>query len=245
MRLNVLGSSSKGNGYILQNGDEALIIECGIKIREVLKSLGFNTKKISGCLVTHEHGDHAKYVEDYLEHMDVYMSEGTANSLPYKKDRRPRILSPLMPIIVGSFKILPFPTEHDSSEPFGFLIEHPDIGVMLFATDTYYMQYKFDNLDHILIECNYDEQLLMRNVAEGLVHPAVRKRTIGSHMSIDTTIRTLLANDMKNVRNIVLLHLSTQNSDSGMFVDRVSTQTGRRVVVAKQGLELELTKTPF
>ena len=30
MVLKVLGSSSKGNGYILDSGSEALILECGV-----------------------------------------------------------------------------------------------------------------------------------------------------------------------------------------------------------------------
>ena len=37
MKLIVLGSSSNGNCYILDNGNEALIIEAGIRFQEVKK----------------------------------------------------------------------------------------------------------------------------------------------------------------------------------------------------------------
>lgn len=40
MELRVLGSSSSGNCYILDNGNEALIIEAGIRFIDV-KRLGF------------------------------------------------------------------------------------------------------------------------------------------------------------------------------------------------------------
>ena len=35
MELTVLGSSSKGNSYVLQNNNEALVIEAGVSLKEV------------------------------------------------------------------------------------------------------------------------------------------------------------------------------------------------------------------
>ena len=39
MRLNVLGSDSNGNCYILQTDTEALIIEAGVRMSDVKKAL--------------------------------------------------------------------------------------------------------------------------------------------------------------------------------------------------------------
>ena len=64
MVLKVLGSSSQGNCYILENRDEALIIEAGVRFIEVKKALGFDIRKVSGCLITHQHNDHAKATSD-------------------------------------------------------------------------------------------------------------------------------------------------------------------------------------
>ena len=61
MKLKVLGSNSLGNCYILENKDEALIIEAGIKFAKVKESLNYNISKIVGCLVSHEHNDHAGF----------------------------------------------------------------------------------------------------------------------------------------------------------------------------------------
>jgi len=55
MKLEVLGSSSLGNCYILSDDNEALLIECGVSFNEVKKALNFNVKKIVGCVVSHSH----------------------------------------------------------------------------------------------------------------------------------------------------------------------------------------------
>lgn len=52
MQLKVIGSSSKGNCYILENDKEALILECGVPFMETKKAIDFNLHKISGCLIT-------------------------------------------------------------------------------------------------------------------------------------------------------------------------------------------------
>ena len=64
MKLKILGSSSSGNCYILDNGNEALIIEAGIKLLDVKKALGWNIRKVVGCLITHQHNDHSKYIKN-------------------------------------------------------------------------------------------------------------------------------------------------------------------------------------
>ena len=57
MKLTIVGSSSKGNGYLLEadNGDQ-LLIEAGCHLREY-KVIG-NLKRscARGMLVSHEHG---------------------------------------------------------------------------------------------------------------------------------------------------------------------------------------------
>lgn len=56
MLMKCNGSSSLGNGYALIEGDEILLIECGVPAKEMLKSINYQTLKATGCLVSHEHG---------------------------------------------------------------------------------------------------------------------------------------------------------------------------------------------
>ena len=66
MKLKILGSSSEGNCYILENDKEALILEAGVSFGKVKKALDFNISKIVGVLVTHEHGDHAGHLQHFF-----------------------------------------------------------------------------------------------------------------------------------------------------------------------------------
>ena len=54
--LKVLNSGSSGNGYLLTNGKETLILECGVKFAECKKALNFDISSIVGCTISHEHG---------------------------------------------------------------------------------------------------------------------------------------------------------------------------------------------
>lgn len=250
MKLTVLNSNSRGNCYILQNDTEALVIECGVRFAEVKKALDFNISKVVAVLVSHEHGDHAKAVNDALNAaLPVCTSNGTIDALIAKG----QIKGSRLPIAVpckntfqcGNFKIMPFDVQHDCAEPYGFLIHHPETGYILFATDTYYIKYNFPNLSHILIECNYSAEILNENYREGKTIKHVRDRVIQSHMSLDACKELLRSNDLSQVRNIILLHLSSDNSDSEQFLKEIKGATGKRVFIAKKGLELELTKDLF
>jgi phosphoribosyl 1,2-cyclic phosphodiesterase len=247
MKLHVIGSSSSGNCYVLDNGKEALIIECGIAFKKVQAELGFNISRVAGALVSHEHGDHAKHVGKFLEaRIPCYMSEGTRDALHLNDHRLVCGMLPGgNPYHVGNFLVQGFETEHDAADPFGFLIYHPECGLTLFATDTYYLAYSFPPLNNILIECNYRLDILEANIASGNLNPALRNRTIKSHMSFDTCKETLLANDLSKVNNIVLIHLSSGNADAAAFRDGIQKATHKNVHVAEPGLEILFNKTPF
>ena len=82
MQLKILGSSSAGNCYIFDNGDECLLLECGVNYRDIQVAVDFDMNKISGCLVSHEHGDHIKSISKVLgARIPCYMSKGTARAL--------------------------------------------------------------------------------------------------------------------------------------------------------------------
>lgn len=247
MELTVLGSSSSGNCYILQNDTEALIIECGVSLREVKKAVNFNVSKIVGCLVSHEHGDHSKCVKDFLKaRINVWMSEGTRNNVKYdKSDFLPLLAESGKKFKIGGFTVLPFGVKHDAAEPMGFFINHEETGNVLFVTDSYYIPFTFVNLNNILIECNYRKDLLEANIEAGRIPAALRDRTLQSHMSFDTCKEALLANNLKAVNNIVLIHLSDGNSNAQEFNRDIHKATGKRVHVADKGLKIKLNRTPF
>lgn len=250
MVLSVLGSASTGNAYVLQNEGEALLIEAGIAFKKVVTALEGNISKVVGCLISHEHGDHAGRINEVLNAViPVYATHGTIEAAKVTSEWKPRELERegegYKVQTLGRFKVIPFATKHDCAEPVGFYIWHPETGGVLFATDTYYLPNTFKGLNNVLIECNYDPEILDRNVEEGRIIPTLRERVRESHLSIDTCIDALRANDLKAVNNIVLIHLSAGNGDPVAFRERVYRATGKRVHIATPGLSINFNKTPF
>lgn len=236
MRLKVIGSSSAGNGYILENDREALLIEAGCRFAEVKEALGYNIRKVAGCIVSHEHKDHARYVEEVkAAGIPVLGGEGIHPT---------KTIEPRHGYRLGGFKIIPLPVEHDVP-CFAFLVQHEDMGKLLFVTDTMTFNYRIDGLSHILIEANYSDRRLDDNIEAGLLPESLRERIIRSHMEIGTTIDVLKSLDLSAVWNIVLVHLSEGNSDAQDFIRRIEAETGRTATVAVPGLTMNIKDLPY
>lgn len=246
MQLHVLRTSSAGNGYILENNDSALLIECGVRFSEVKKALGFKVWKIEGALLTHEHLDHARYVSDYLRHgIKVYSGAGTLEAMDVATHHNSVAVRSKQQLQFGSFQVMPFDVVHDTAQPFGFYINHPDIGNTLFVTDTNWLPFKFDGLNNLIIEANYCGEILDRNILEGYIPALVRDRVMRSHMSIKKLVGILKENDLSQVNNIVLIHLSDGNSNAADFERQVRQATGKTVIAADKNMTVNLNKTPF
>lgn len=247
MNLKIIGSNSEGNAYILENDSEALLIECGVRMDLIKQAIKFQIGKISGCLVSHEHKDHCKAVDKVMAAgINVWASYGTHGAMRTEGHHRARFLHLDAVVTIGSFKIKPFLTNHDAAEPMGFLIYHPETGVILFLTDSYFSEYKFDGLNNIIIEANYSSEILMDRTASGENPRFLRERVIESHMNLQTCKDLLKANDLSAVNNIVLIHLSDSNSNELDFIKQIQETTGKVVHAARNGMVISnFNKKPF
>jgi phosphoribosyl 1,2-cyclic phosphodiesterase len=245
--LKILGSNSAGNCYLLENENECLVIELGVKFMDIKKAINFQLSKIVGALVTHEHGDHSCAVADALKAgLKVYASAGTHKILGTSEHHRSKTLKAFTETQIGSFKILPFDTRHDCAEPLGFMINHEETGNILFLTDTIYSPYTFTGLNNLIVECNYSKEIIDNRVLDGKTQKFLRDRVINSHMNLETLQSLLSANDLTAVNNIVLIHLSDSHSHEAAFHTAITNQTAKKVTVATAGLVLEnFNKTPF
>lgn len=245
MQLHVINSNSNGNAYILQNDQEALLIECGVRFEKIKQALKFNLRKVVGALVSHEHLDHAKAIEDVQKvGIKVYASAGTFKALEINSHRSV-VVKNGQEVKIGGFKVLPFDVKHDVAEPLGFLIHHAETGLILFLTDSYFSEYKFPGLNNIIIEANYCQTILDQRLSNGENPKFLRDRVITSHMSLATCKGLLMANDLSAVNNIVLIHLSDSNSHADRFRKEVAETTGKVVHIATPGLTIPFNKKPF
>lgn len=246
MKLKVLGSSSNGNCYVLESPTGSLLLDCGLPWKEIQKGLDFDLRGVVGCIISHSHKDHSKATMDVMKAgIDCYMSANTAEELGVEFYYKSHKLLETQ-FQVGNFVILPFPTEHDCPGSLGFLIQYRPAGEkVLFLTDSYYCKYTFKDLNYILIECNYIKETLDANIAAGLIDERMKPRLLQSHFSLEHVKEFLQANDLSQCREIILLHLSSQNSDATRMIREIKEATGITPKIAEPGLSIELEMYPY
>lgn len=225
MRMKCLGSGSSGNCYIIENDTEALIIEAGVRFKDVKIALDFNVSKIKCVIISHEHGDHRKYWHEYVKAgipvFEPYRNDGT--TMEFKDSR----------FIIQAFDLV-----HDVP-CYGFLISHPDMGKLVYITDTEYCKYRFNGLNHILVEANYSLDCMAP------IDNPKRNHVLTGHMSIDTAVEFLKTNTSPELLNVALLHLSESNSDEKQFRAAAEAVVDCPVWIAGKGLEVKLNEFPF
>ena len=227
MHLKCLGSSSAGNCYLLtSDSGETLILDCGIPIKEIKKGLNWNIRNVVGCIVSHAHSDHSKSVED-LESMGIPILA-------------PYLGNSCKSMNMGEFTVKPFDlttidgswTHTDANgEPcpiYGFLITHKEMGRMLYITDCQVVKWRFKDINHILLGVNYDKDLIDNEDSAKVNH------VYRGHMSIDTACDFVKANNSKDLQNVIMCHLSKNNADKDLFIDKMkSTVPNANVDVAE------------
>lgn len=246
MTFKVLGSGSSGNGYLLTSSEgETLVIEAGVRLSDVLKEVPY--RNIVGLIVSHAHGDHAGFLSEYLyRRVTTYIHDESLKEWKGKtSDFLPLFFDEECMFSLGKFDIIPFRLKHDTP-CFGFLIRHPDmLGNFLFCTDTAEIPYTFQDVQTLAIEADYDYNMLLENVRSGKLIVKLARRICSSHFSIDQAIEFCKNRDMKKLRNIILLHLSRNNSSSEAFKDKMIKATGKPTYIASKGLEVEVGNNPF
>ena len=123
------------------------------------------------------------------------------------------------------------------------IIEHAELGRLVFVTDTMMLEYKLPaGVNHLMLEANYSDSVLDGNIMDGVTPAATKDRLLRSHMELGTTLGILRANDITDVKEVVLVHLSARNADPERFCDAVRRVTGKPTYAAHKGLVIEMTK---
>lgn len=238
MNIKVISSGSSGNCYRIDDGETALLLECGLPIKKIKEGCDFNLSSVSACLVTHEHKDHSMAINKLMHAgVNVWATEGTAVGAKaetyrlklWKRGGTDDTHNPwYISECIGTFRIKPFAVHHDAAEPVGYVMESRATGErLLFVTDTYYIDYRFTGLTYIMVEANFSADSLAN--AE---NDPRRSRLRRSHMSLENCIKMLNANSLAECRGIWLIHLSSSNADAEKFRQAVQAATGCPVYVA-------------
>lgn len=240
MKLICYGSSSRGNGYILQGRTQTLLIEAGLpvcNVRHFVKDFG----KIQGCIISHRHGDHAKYMGDFMKAgITCYANEDVWEGYGGEIYKRGHINPPYDTTEIGEFRVVPMYANHDVP-CWGYLIHHEEMGTLLFVTDSADFGYTFESIDHVMIECNWSEECLSRAIEDNRTNRFVARRTRMTHMGLEVLIDYLQYEKCFTAsKEIILLHLSSENADAQQFVHTVSERLKKDTYVAEYGFQIDL-----
>jgi len=257
MRYASLASGSKGNCHALTDGERTLLIDVGISYRQIrtrLEILGWELGAVRAVAFTHEHSDHIAALPVLLKHTDwcVLATEDTLKAICRIQD----IVVPAnrwIPLQPGhatdweGWRILPFSTPHDATDPVAYRVEANGIAAAV-VTDlghpTALVTDHCMDLDLLALEANHDIQMLR----EGSYPPQLKARILSrvGHLSNEAMAELLGRVRSSRLRGVVLAHLSEQNNEPDLArfsAEEVLRNTGIPLHVASQREPLAVAAT--
>lgn len=231
MRLWVLGSGSKGNAVLIEDGDTRVLVDAGFPPAELAKRLaiaGIAPGSIRACVVTHEHTDHVKgaCAAALQWGWALHTTEGTARACPALLAADARTMEPGATITVGGIALRTVPTPHDAASPIAIVATAARSGARAgicydlgHATDA--VRVAMRELDILVLEANHDEGMLRA----GPYPPSVVGRIAGRDGHLSNRQAGMLARECvgPNLRHVVLAHLSETCNEPATAQLAVST----------------------
>lgn len=220
MKICTLSSGSKGNCTYVESGDQAVLIDQGLSLRELEKraaGVGLDLGKVRLIAVTHEHTDHIKGVQAFCDKYGVkaFISPISC-AAAYQKYAITSVFETSafdLGTAVGDMYITPFRVHHDAAYTVGFQIEDGK-KTLCTATDLGYVTAaagkRMSRADAVLLESNHDK-LMLQN---GKYPYSLKVRIAGKegHLSNDDAADVGVKLVQAGVKRIILAHLSQDNN---------------------------------
>lgn len=231
MRFAALGSGSRGNAWLVEEGGTCLMVDCGFSVRETerrLRRLGKSPADLAGILVTHEHSDHIAGAEPLARryHLPVWMTAGTRRA-GGRAWQDARLIAYHEMLEIGDLQAQPFAVPHDAHEPSQFVFSNGARRLAI-ATDlgssTPHVRERLSGCDALVLECNHAEDLL----ANGSYPPMLKRRVGGSHGHLSNRqAQELIAGlDVSGLQHLVAAHLSEKHNTPRLARQALSAALG-------------------
>lgn len=228
-----LSSGSCGNCYFLSDGKSGLLIDAGVTVRRLKKTLmehGLDTDSFQAVLVTHDHLDHIRHLGSYCKHLKkpVYATSVLHGALAnhtftrdYIADYR-SVLPDGDPLRICLRKDVPeaelplvshFIVPHDATQTVGYFIEWNGVNFFLMTDAGRVTDESIEyarRSDAVVFESNYDPGMLI-----GGPYPHDLKMRIcqgNGHLSNDECASAICRFWHPGLKNLFLCHLSENNN---------------------------------
>ena len=239
-----LGSGSSGNGFLVSSGATTLMLDCGVGIRTIqrtLKARSLSPRELDAVLITHEHTDHIRNLSCVTgSDVPIISTLGTARRGNIPPPQWERIEYD-RPLTVGDVTVWSIMVSHDAAEPCGYLLELPGATVSIFTDlGTWHdrLASPIASSDLVVLESNHDVTMLQRGP-----YPIHLKRRVASQagpLSNEECASSLASTLRSSVRQpeIWLAHLSETNNQP----DLAEQET--RSALHEQDVDLPVTALP-
>lgn len=231
VRIDVFASGSSGNCALLRFGPTSILLDAGIGIRRIRRSLvevECSLEELDAVLLTHEHNDHIKglrHVVKYRPDLPLYATVGTRIGA-FERGRlevRAERIEPGTSFTIAGVDVLPFRVLHDASDPVGYRFRYRDVSVG-WATDlgevTDEVVESVRDADVLMVESNHDPELLRSGP-----YPAFLKQRVAGrfgHLANHAAAELVDAAATERTRFVRLLHLSDKNNEQTLAEQTVT-----------------------
>jgi len=222
IRFASLGSGSKGNATLIESGvkdtDTRILLDCGFSTKEVesrLAKLERSAESLTAIVITHEHSDHiigvGRLARKY--NIPVWLTHGTWENCKDSVFPETNFINSHEDFAIDDIFLHPFPVPHDAREPCQFVFSDgaSKLGI---ATDlgsiTPHVIEQLDNVDGLLLECNYDSHMLHN----GAYPQKLKERVSGDKGHLDNKQSVQLLQNLKvaKLKHIIGMHVSEKNN---------------------------------
>lgn len=222
IRFASLGSGSKGNATLIESGvketDTRILLDCGfstIELEKRLTRLEREPSSISAILITHEHSDHVigagRLSRKY--NIPVWLTVGTYHACKDNDFAQHHFVDSHTDFSIDDIQLHPFPVPHDAREPSQFVFSDgvSRLGVLTdVGRATPHILKCLENLDSLLLECNYDQNMLLT----GSYPRKLKERVVGHSGHLDNQQATQILKEINQskLQHLIGMHVSENNN---------------------------------
>jgi len=225
LRFISFGSGSSGNSAYLGDDHDGILIDAGIDgkvINDTLAAHGIPMGRIRGIILTHDHGDHVRYLYSILRAnrtIPLYCTRRTMEGMLRRHSMSRRVRDyhrPIykeIPFAVGPMQVTAFEVSHDGTDNAGFSIVvrgHTFVVATDLGTVGERALHYISGANHLMVESNYDRMMLVN----GTRPEYLKARILGEHGHLDNNDTAALLRGVygPQLRDIFLCHLSEDNN---------------------------------
>lgn len=248
LRFISFGSGSSGNCAYLGTSSGGILIDAGVdasKVFEVLALNGVTPDMVKGVCLTHDHGDHVRYVYQIVRryrHIHIYCTPRTLNGILRRhsisrriKDYHEAIFKEI-PFTLAGMTLTAFEVSHDGTDNSGYMMEYAgsrfvvatDMGCITDRADFYMKQANF-----LMIESNYDDLMLTNGPYKEYLK--ARIRDVKGHLDNKMAAGFVAENYNDGLKYVFLCHLSHDNNTPDVAVKEMRNALEARGVTVGKG----------